>query len=245
VVLDRVHRYGGGIARLAEAVRRGDADAALDVLRDAPEDVRWLPGEDLAAVEQAATAAGRAVLSAARAGDAAGAVRGLTAFRLLCAHRRGPHGVATWVERIERWLAGEGAGSGRWYVGRPLLVTQNDPELRLSNGDVGVVVQAARERVAAAFERHGDAVQVAPERLGPVETAFAMTVHKAQGSQVRTAAVVLPEPSSRLLTRELLYTAVTRAQHALLLAGTEEAVRAAIARPAARASGLQDRLWIS
>ena len=82
-----------------------------------------------------------------------------------------------------------------------------------------------------------------PTRLAAVETVYAMTVHKSQGSQFATAAVLLPDPASPILTRELLYTAVTRAQTHLVLAGTEEAVRAAVDRPIARASGLQRRLW--
>jgi exodeoxyribonuclease V alpha subunit len=97
--------------------------------------------------------------------------------------------------------------------------------------------------VTAAFERHGDVAEVSPSRLAAVETAYAMTVHKSQGSQFDTAAVVLPGPESPLLTRELLYTAVTRARKELIVAGSEAAIRAAVARPVARASGLGRRLW--
>ena len=94
----------------------------------------------------------------------------------------------------------------------------------------------------AAFEQRGDVATVRPNQLGAVETVYAMTVHKSQGSQFATAAVLLPPPSSRILTRELLYTAVTRASRHLIVVGTEAAVRAAVARPAARASGLRERL---
>ncbi len=166
----------------------------------------------------------------------------LGGFRLLCAHRRGEHGVATWTAQVEAWLAAE-IGTGPWYPGRPLLVTENDYGLRLFNGDMGVVVAAGPDRVRAVFERGGEAHEVIPGRLEGVETAYAMTVHKSQGSQFGTAAVVLPPPASRILTRELLYTAVTRAREELILAGTEAAVRAAVARPAARASGLRRQLW--
>ena len=85
--------------------------------------------------------------------------------------------------------------------------------------------------------------EIRPSRLSAVETVYAMSVHKSQGSQFDTAAVLLPAPDSRILTRELLYTAVTRARERLVLVGTEEAVRAAVARPIARASGLRGRLW--
>jgi len=97
--------------------------------------------------------------------------------------------------------------------------------------------------VSAAFERRGETVRFSPTRLGAVDTVYAMTVHKSQGSQFDTAAVLLPGPSSQILTRELLYTAVTRARERLVLAGTKEAIRAAVARPVARASGLGWRLW--
>jgi exodeoxyribonuclease V alpha subunit len=253
VVLERVHRYGGAIARVAEAIRRGDPDAAVDALAASPGDVTWIAAdaaeEDdaaLAAVRDGAVGAAREVIEAARRGDAAGALAALGAFRLLCAHRRGPHGVASWMARVEGWLAEavDGFGTdGRWYPGRPLLVTENDYALRLYNGDTGVVVAGDSERVSAAFERRGEVVEVRPSRLGAVETVYAMTVHKSQGSQFDTAAVLLPAATSQVLTRELLYTAVTRARERLILVGTEETVRAAVARPVARASGLGWRLW--
>jgi len=261
VVLERVHRFGEGIAALAEAIRRGDGDAAVTALRSAPSsEVSWVPvdvagGDDdpvdvdaaLADVRTVAVAAGCAVLDAARAGDAASALHGLSAFRLLCAHRRGPHGVATWTVEIERWLAAAlepFSAADRDYPGRPLLVTRNDYELGLYNGDTGVVVAAGNERLTAAFERGSEIVSFTPTRLDAVETVYAMTIHKSQGSQFDTAAVILPDPGSRILTRELLYTAVTRARERLILIGTEEMVRAAVARPVARASGLRERLWV-
>jgi exodeoxyribonuclease V alpha subunit len=242
VVLERGRRYeaGGGIARLAEAVHAGDADAAIAVLQEAAPDVRWVPVDAAAGepvgVRERAVDAGRAVTAAARDGRGEDALTALGRFRLLCAHRRGPYGVATWNARIETWLGT--AGEGPWYPGRPLLVLENDYELRLFNGDTGVVVTAG-DRVAAVFDR----ARFAPTRLGPVETVYAMTVHKSQGSQFGCVAVLLPDPDSPVLTRELLYTAVTRAQDELVLVGTEAAVRAAVGRPVARASGLRRRLW--
>ena len=115
-------------------------------------------------------------------------------------------------------------------------------ELGLHNGDTGVVI-AGEGRVQAAFARGGAAVPVSPSRLGAVDTVYAMTIHKSQGSQFVAAAVLLPEPGSRLLTRELLYTAATRARRQLIIAGTEAAIRGAVQRPVARASGLRVRLW--
>jgi exodeoxyribonuclease V alpha subunit len=106
-----------------------------------------------------------------------------------------------------------------------------------------VVIAAGPDRVTAVFERRNELLRFSPTRLAAVETVHAMTIHKSQGSQFTTVAVLLPDPTSPILTRELLYTAVTRAQQRLILAGTEEAVRLAVGRPIARASGLRQRLW--
>jgi exodeoxyribonuclease V alpha subunit len=255
VILDRVHRYGGAIADVAEAIRRGDADEVIEALTSAPSgEARWIPTDpddaDSAAAgdpirTQLATFA-QPVIEAARAGDAAAALRALGAFRLLCAHRRGPHGVAWWTERIEAWLTEDldgFAADTRWYPGRPLLMTRTDYALRLYNGDAGVVISTAEGEVTAAFDRGNDIARIRPGRLESVETVYAMTIHKSQGSQFDTAAVLLPPPTSPILTRELLYTAVTRARERLLVVGSEESLRVAVERPIARASGLRRRLW--
>ena len=250
VVLDREHRFGGGIARLAGAIRRGDTPATLAVLREGAADVTWIETEREGAgavglVRSSAVAGARAMIAAAHEGSATDALTALATFRILCAHRRGPYGVTTWTTRMEDWLADEIPGFSaqeRFYVGRPLLVTENDYELGLHNGDTGVVVRTGEDRVVAVFERGGESVAFSPSRLGAVETVYAMTIHKSQGSQFDAAAVILPEPDSRILTRELLYTAATRARRRLILAGSQEAVVAAVDRPVARASGLGWRL---
>jgi len=250
IVLERVHRYGGGIGALADAIRQGDGDATVAALSGAPEEITWLPidvdtteaGFEL--VRDRAVAAGLAVVGAAREGDALEALAALGRFRLLCAHRRGPYGVSDWSSRVQAWLAPDIEDiEQRDFVGRPLLVTENDYELGLYNGDTGVIVAGAGERPAAAFERGGEVLRFSPLRLGAVDTVYAMTIHKSQGSQFDTAAVLLPAPTSRILTRELLYTGVTRARRELILVGTEAAVRQAVERPVARASGLRERLW--
>jgi exodeoxyribonuclease V alpha subunit len=254
VILDRAYRFGGGIERLAVAIRRGDEDAVMALLTDPSPDVTWVAVDasvpdalsDLEPVSDQASTAARAVIEAARAGEAAAAIEALGAFRILCAHRRGPLGVTTWTARIETWLEAEVAGvnpQDRWYPGRPLLVTQNDYELGLYNGDTGVIVQSTPDRVSASFQRRGEIVQYSPSRLSAVDTVYAMTIHKSQGSQFDTVAALLPAPESRILSRELLYTAATRARRRLILVATEETIRAALSRPVARASGLGRRLW--
>jgi exodeoxyribonuclease V alpha subunit len=251
VLLRTNHRFGGALADLAQSVRSGDADTALAVLGAGQDGdaVRWLPvdaGEaeprHLEPLRRLACEAGVRMVEAARAGDGHDALAALDSWRLLCAHRQGPAGVSTWNAGVERWLADEiddYSADGEWYVGRPVIVTTNDYSLRLFNGDTGVIVSEGPAGVAAAFEQG----PISPSRLSPVETVYAMTIHKAQGSEFDRAAVVLPQPTSRILTRELLYTAVTRARLQLLLVGTEDAVRAAVGRPVSRASGLTERLW--
>jgi exodeoxyribonuclease V alpha subunit len=237
VVLERVHRFGEGIGRLADAIRHGDGDGTVAALRAAPGEITWLP------MDVHETEAGLELVRDRAVGAALEALAALARFRLLCAHRRGPYGVSDWTSRVQGWLGGAIEDiEQRDFVGRPLLVTENDYELGLYNGDTGVVVAGAGERPVAAFERGGEVLRFSPLRLGAVDTVYAMTIHKSQGSQFDTAAVLLPAASSRILTRELLYTAVTRARRELILVGAEEAVRRAVERPVARASGLGERL---
>jgi exodeoxyribonuclease V alpha subunit len=251
VVLDRLRRFGPGIAALARAIRDGDEDAAIAALEAGGQEVTWIASaspssEALAPLRDAAVAAGARVIAAARDGDAAAALAALGAFRLLCAHRHGPAGVSVWSAEVERWLAASVAEFERTagqYAGRPLLITRTDHELRLHNGDVGVVITTGPGRLGAAFERDGRLVNIAPSRIAFAQTLHAMTIHKSQGSQFDVAGVVLGDASSRLLTRELLYTAVTRARSTLIVVAAPEAIRAAVSRPAARASALGERLW--
>lgn len=234
------HRFTGAIAELAEAVRRGDADAALAVLRSGDGAVALHEPEDLAAVRADVTRHGVALVEAAERDDLDEALRELTAHRVLCAHREGPHGVRTWTRRVLEWI---GAASGsaldpeRHYAGQPLLVTETDYDAGLSNGDTGVVLRRG-EGLIAAFDRGATPLLVHPSRLSAVQTAYAMTIHRSQGSQYGTVSIVLPEENSAILTRQLLYTAITRARQQVRVIGSEEVVRAAVQRQALRASGL-------
>ncbi|WP_432456796.1 exodeoxyribonuclease V subunit alpha [Cellulomonas iranensis] len=242
------HRFGHDLGVLADAVRRGDADAALALLRtpgahwslvepagDVPTDA------EVSELREAVATTGARVVAAARAGDAAGALAALGEHRLLLAHRRGPAGVARWAALAQRWVedATHDPAPGGWPAGRPLLVTTNDRTTGLSNGDTGVVVADGQGGVVAAFGDPAAPRLVRPHRLPAVETVHAMTVHRAQGSQFSSVTVVLPPASSPLLTRELLYTAITRARQHVRVVGSGDAVRAAVERPVRRASGLR------
>jgi len=259
-VLKTNHRFRGPLAALASAVRAGDEDAVLAALSEGtagmaggepPSSTRWLAVDvasaDAAALEPVRSAVcslGLLLAEAGRQGDGPRALDVLGQLRLLCAHRAGPAGASTWNAHVEQWLAGGPISSeGAWYVGRPVIVTQNDYSLGLFNGDTGVVIARPDGGLTIAFRRGAEIVTVSPSRLAGVETAFAMTAHRAQGSEFDEVVVLLPPASSRILTRELLYTAVTRARRSVELVGTEDSVRSALRRPIARASGLTARLW--
>ncbi|MFE9324857.1 exodeoxyribonuclease V subunit alpha [Nocardia sp. NPDC052278] len=242
VRLTRGRRFGGKIAELAVAVRAGDAETALALLRAGGEELSLCTPEDTARVRADVVRAAREVTAAALDGDAAAALTALEAHRLLCAHRQGPFGVERWDRMAGEWAAAGGAGpdshQAPWYPGQPLLVTANDHEARIYNGDTGVIVRMPDGSLRAALQRGNEPYLVHPTQFPAVVTVFAMTIHRSQGSQYDTVSVVLPEPESTLLTRELLYTAITRARRHVRIIGTDDSIRAAIDRRVLRASGL-------
>lgn len=238
------HRFGESIGALASAIRVGDADLAIEVLRGGGEHIEWIDAEDPTAdLRKVLQPHALRLREAGVLGDGGAALATLAEHRLLCAHRRGPHGVQHWNRQVERWLT-EATGEPiwtSWYAGRPVLVTANDYGLGLYNGDSGVAVvgdNGLRAVIAGADEP----VTIATSRLPDVDTMHAMTIHKSQGSQASEVTVLMPPVESRLLTRELFYTAVTRAKAKVRVVGSEASVRAAIDRRAVRATGLAVRL---
>jgi exodeoxyribonuclease V alpha subunit len=245
VALTENFRSTEHIKTLAEALRVGDADDVLAALRSGSDEVEFVETDDAAvALRTDALGSALAVRRAAEAGDHEAAVAALDEHRLLCAHREGPHGVRHWNRQVEQWLADELElpFQPEWYAGRPLLVTSNDYTLQIYNGETGAVVREDDGRLRAWISGSDGLRDFAPGRLDAVETMHAMTIHKSQGSQAQRVTVLLPDADSRLLTRELFYTAVTRAQERLRVVGSEAAVRAAVATRAQRATGLRQRL---
>ncbi|KDE99991.1 exodeoxyribonuclease V subunit alpha [Mycolicibacterium aromaticivorans JS19b1 = JCM 16368] len=238
------HRFGASIGALALAIRVGDANRAIDVLNAGGEHIEWIDTEDpTTALRQVLVPHAIRLREAAVLGNGELALATLEEHRLLCAHRRGPRGVTYWNRQVERWLAEETDAPqwASWYAGRPVLVTANDYGLRLYNGDIGVTVLRGGALRVAMAGADGTA-EFATSRLADIETMHAMTIHKSQGSQVEEVTVLLPPTDSRLLSRELLYTAVTRAKTKVRVVGSAEQLRAAVGRRAARASGLSRRL---
>ena len=241
VRLARGRRFNDAIAALADAVRLGDVEEALALLSDGGEAVALCAPGDIATLRAEIALSGAELVLAAEKGNAATALAALRHHRLLCAHREGPFGRRHWANLVRDWTAaavGHTLDPCRFYPGQPLLVTANDYEAGVFNGDIGVVVATA-DGMMAAIDRGADPLLLHPNTLSSVQTAYAMTVHRSQGSQCEAVSIVLPEQASALLTRQLLYTAVTRAQQRVRILATEDAVAAAVSRQVQRASGLR------
>ncbi|WP_283789400.1 exodeoxyribonuclease V subunit alpha [Bermanella sp. WJH001] len=171
-------------------------------------------------------------------------------FQILCAIREGRLGVAGLNEVIEARLKRKGIieANQTWYFGRPVMIMQNDYGLNLYNGDIGLVLPQLGDdgKVRAKVVFIGTDQQVRwlqPSRLPAHETVFAMTVHKSQGSEFEHCAVVLPEHNTQVLTKELIYTGITRAKKQLTCIGKSGVIQQALKRKVQRASGLRERLW--
>lgn len=242
-VLRRAYRFeaDSGIGALAQAALAGDAERSLALL--GRETTQWRSSDGAL---QDFIAAYSPLLQAAQSGAAPQVLMQSTRrFAVLCAHREGPMGARRLNEAIEQGLRRTGliATSGDWYPGRLVMMNRNDYGLRLFNGEVGIACKDETGGLAVYFPAaDGSLIRYATARVAGCETAFAMTVHKAQGSEFESAAFVLPAEASPILSRELFYTAVTRASRRLSIYGGEAAIRAALARRVERDSALAQRL---
>lgn len=246
-------RAGSGIALSSAAVNRGDAEAALSIMNSGnASDIGWMP---LPEPSRLSVALGDYLVSRfldyLHALDTGQGVRELLAaldrFRVLCALREGPWGALAVNRLIENRLRQRGSikDAGRWYHGRPVMVTRNDHGMKLFNGDVGVVVHDGPGGAPSVCfpDAHGGLRRFAPLRLPEHETVFAVTVHKSQGSEFDHVCLLLPDRDSPVLSRELIYTGITRARERVDVWGNRNVFRSAVARRIRRASGLRDALW--
>lgn len=252
VQLTRSYRYGpeSGIGVLARAINAGDAETALRILESAdyPDVVRIEPlqSEDLS--QSLRTAAVRGFAPYLKTHEPLAQLQALGKFRVLCAHRRGPTGVDRVNQQIEEALADTELirRNSATYAGRPVMVTRNDYQIELFNGDVGIIVddpERAGGKLTLFYGTQDTVRRLSPSRLPPHETVYAMSVHKSQGSEFDEVAVLLPQQASPVVSRELLYTAVTRARHSVTVYATRGVIEHAITHRIERASGLRDRLW--
>ena len=258
VMLRHSRRFGGPIGQLALAVNAGDAVRAEAVLRAGTMDgsgVRWIENAQQQQVLQLAQSGYGSYLDVLNTGHQAGlntnheewvrqVLQRFESFRILCAVRDGEWGVAGLNDAVARRLAQAGLlrPNGEWYVGRPVMVTRNDYATNVYNGDIGLTLpDPARPGALRVYFLEGDTVRsVLATRLRNVETAFAMTVHKSQGSEFRHTVLALPRERGAVLTRELVYTGITRASEMFTLVSPPGAVLLeAIAQRTHRTSGLR------
>jgi exodeoxyribonuclease V alpha subunit len=249
VELRRNYRFapGTGIAELSSAVNQGDAADAIEVLKGGGR-VRWRPTPSAKSFERELRERVFPRFEKFLAlTDPIEALNQLAEFAVLCALRRGPFGAETVNVSLERMLRETGRieGNSRYHAGKPVIIVRNDYNVGLFNGDLGIVLPDAASGELRVFFRgeDGDVLNFAPGRLPAHEPAFALTVHKSQGSEFRDALVILPERDAPVLTRELLYTGVTRVRETVEVWVTEHILRQTIERKIERSSGLRDRLW--
>jgi len=244
VELTHSYRFAAdsGIGRLATAARTGDVDLFMQIYETGAADIAWVQSASLHDSRFAALihAGFGDYLNTVQTDNAAAAFSAFQRFRLLCAHRQGPAGVEGLNRQVQRLLQ---FGSGQvWYAGRPVMITANDHALRLFNGDIGLCLPTA-QGLRVFFEGEGGVYRaLLPARVPAHETAFAMTVHKSQGSEFEQVLLVLPEQQTPVLNRPLIYTAITRAKKQFTLWGMPAVAAAALASLPQRESGLRERL---
>ncbi len=243
--LKKSWRFDENIKALAEAVNHQEAGDAWKILLSAEASNLGLLETDLTEA-----IAGRQLgyLDLIRSGADFDAVdQAFNRFRTLCSNRHGPRGVEGINSAVEQRLAGERMITlgGQWYPGRPIMITQNDPAMHLYNGDIGICMADAEQtgKLMVFFARpDGGVKKYLPSRLPHCETVFAMTIHKSQGSEFDDVLIVLPDRHNPVLTKELLYTGITRARKTVTLAAEQAIFEASIGHKVERHSGLVQKV---
>ncbi|MFH0974552.1 MAG: exodeoxyribonuclease V subunit alpha [Spirochaetota bacterium] len=251
LTLSKSYRFTqkSGIGQLSSAIRHGEADRAVELLQSKSFDDAVLignkPGISLASSLSAMLIDGFGSYINTKTPDEA--LRLFPEFTILCALRKGDFGVGQVNMLAEEVLTRQGLISTgtRWYNKRPVMITQNDYSIRLFNGDTGIMFTDAEDGIMRFSTQSADGSirKILPLKLPEHETAFAITVHKSQGSEFDNVLLILPNYAGPVLTRELLYTAVTRARKKIQIYGNPDTLRYMINNPAARISGLRDALW--
>ncbi len=262
VWLQRNYRFGldSDIGRLSVAIRRGSVGDALSALTldnlDNPAKAALLiddTGPHLSERTLALLNAGfeqyaRTLAETLNAGTGAAPLfDALNRFRILAATRHGPRGVDEINARVSAWVRAAASvtlsAGAQWFAGRPVIVTRNDYALGVFNGDIGIALPAASGAMQVCFRMaDGTLRMLSPAALPPHDTAFALTVHKSQGSEFDHAALVLPSAFGRMLSRELVYTAITRARSRIDVIGSTDVFAQAVRTPTRRDSGLAARI---
>jgi exodeoxyribonuclease V alpha subunit len=242
--LKKSHRFGGAIKKLADAVNLQQDQLAWQILSDGKGSAVQFLKEDLIDYIAAQQEDYLQLIKAGAEFDRV--MQAFSRFQVLCSNRQGKNSVADINYRVEQKLAEHKRInlSGLWYLGRPVMVTQNNPSLNLYNGDIGICMpdSLSAGKLMVYFQRpDGSIKKYLPARVPPCETVFAMTIHKSQGSEFDEVLIVLPEAINPVLTKELLYTAITRAKKTIKVVAAEAIFTEAIRQKIERITGLVDK----
>lgn len=249
-LLRKSYRFTGekGIGPLARAINAGESDSALALLKDGQDGVIYqtIGADDIQA--RLVTQVSDSYVGTFASNSPREALERFNVFRILCAVRSGPLGVEQVNLSVEEILRAKGLiqAKGEFYQGRPVMVTRNDYSLGLFNGDVGIIwpdPEAGGALRGWFILPDNTMKRVLPSRLPGHETAFAMTVHKSQGSEFERVLMLLPFEVKPVLTRELFYTGITRAKHQVEVWGNDEIIRHCIKTPVERTSGLGEKVY--
>jgi len=251
VVLQKNYRFSSesGIGALSKLVNAGRGKEALDLIKQGSYiNIKWQdippPNDMIQLLEQKTL---DRYVSYIKASSVEEVFLHFEGFHIVCALRQGPYGVITINQIIEHLLKRKGLikYTGRWYKGQPIMINKNDYKLKLFNGDVGILFPDIENNgnLRAFFKaEEGQHRKILPARLSNFEPVYALTVHKSQGSEFDDIIVVLPDRSSDILTRELIYTAITRAKKGIEIWGNKEVFCEAVSRQTIRQSGLKEAL---
>jgi len=240
------YRFNTTIEQLAQCINAGRVDSAWSLLKsDQNTNVSLKSRTSLNFIGRRYEEYMERAVNFTTEGDFCELFDSFHTFQILCAVRKGEFGVEIINKKVERYLSGKGYEGcmDKFYPGRPVMVTRNDYSLQLYNGDIGITLVDHDGRFKVWFERSdGSMVGLPPHRLPVCETVFAMSIHKSQGSEFDDVLVVLPTKENRVLSRELVYTAVTRARHKVEIMAEREIFEISIRRRVQRNSGLRQML---
>ena len=256
VVLKKNYRFTGssGIGELSRAVNRGETHKVLGLMKNNPDQIFW---KKISQPHDLLRFLGKRVIKGysdyLKTDDPYRALELFKRFKILCAVKIGPIGVNAVNRLAEQVLTREGliapdrSSTNLWYKGRPVLITRNDYGLKLFNGDMGITLPApgsnGKDLYVYFSGDSGELRRFLPYRLPEHETVYAMTVHKSQGSEFDHVLLILPDRDYPVLTRELLYTGITRTRKTVSIWATEDVLKTTISRKIERTSGLKDALW--
>jgi len=256
VVLKKNYRFtgGSGIGELSRAVNRGETHKVLGLMKNNPDQIFW---KKISQPYDLLRSLGKRVIKGysdyLNTDDPYRALELFKRFKILCAVKIGSIGVNAVNRLAEQVLTREGliepdrSSSNPWYKGRPVLITRNDYSLKLFNGDMGITLPApgsnSKDLYVYFSGDSGELRRFHPYRLPEHETVYAMTVHKSQGSEFDYVLLILPDRDYPVLTRELLYTGITRTRKTVSIWATEDVLKTTISRKIERTSGLKDALW--